>query len=270
MSQPGDEPLSQPGISAALHFVGVGWWIQVKIIATSAFDGVLQVVWPLFFATAAFLVYDQSSRPEALAYAALGASMMGVWSAIATTASNALQRERFAGTLELLVSSPTPFALTLVPITIAMASVGLYSMIATITWGWLVFGIPFHIASPLAFVVSVLLSIVSIAMVGFVLSVTVVRYRTAWALGNVLEYPGWLLCGFLVPLSVLPEPIARFAQLLPPTWAVQSIRAAAAGRSPWHDLAICAALGMVYALAATLLAGQMLRSARRHATLALT
>ncbi|WP_405392041.1 ABC transporter permease [Streptomyces sp. NBC_01102] len=255
---------------AVPRFLMVAWWIQIKIIATSAFDGFLQVVWPLFFATSAFLVYRVSPDPDVMVYAALGASMMGVWSAIATTASSALQRERFGGTLELMVSSPTPFALTLIPITGAMASLGLYSMGATLLWGWLVFDIPLHIASPVAFVACVLLSIISVSMVGFMLSVTVVRYRTAWALGNVLEYPGWLLCGFLVPLSMFPDWVAGISRVLPPTWAVQAIRESANGESPWVSLGICAALGLVYGIVAAVLSENILRSARRQATLSLT
>ena len=85
-----------------------------------------------------------------------------------------------------------------------MASLGLYSLVATLLWGWLLFGITVPVASPLLFVLSIVVSIFSIALLGFLLSVAVVRYRTAWAMGNLLEYPGWLLCGFLVPLTLFP------------------------------------------------------------------
>src|SRR5262249_19574299 len=147
------------------RFIAVGWWIQVKINMMSAFDSVLQVVWPLFFATSALLVYRAAGAGHAMVYAALGASMMGTWSSIATTASNALQRERSVGTLELLVSSPMPFGLTLVPVTAAMATFGLYSMAVTLLWGSLVFGVPLHVVDPVAFVVCVVCSTASVSMV---------------------------------------------------------------------------------------------------------
>jgi ABC-2 type transport system permease protein len=248
----------------------VTWWLQFKVIATSVFEGALQVIWPLFFATTAFLVFDAADDPEVLLYAGLGASMMGVWSTTATTASNVLQRERWLGTLELMVSTPTPFALTIVPITMAVATLGIYSMVATLLWGWLVFDIPLRIASVPAFTLSVVVSIGSMAMIGFLLSVAVVRYRTAWAIGNLLEYPGWLLCGFFVPLTVLPGWVTPISYALPPTWGVRAIREAAAGDSPWFSLGVCVALGVGYGVAATLLASTVLRSARRHATLSLT
>lgn len=248
----------------------IAWWLQVKMLAVSAFEGLLQVLWPLFFATTAFLVYRQSGDPQDLVYAGLGAAVMGTWSTIATTASGVLQRERWLGTLELLVASPTRFALILTPITTAMATLGLYSLVATLVWGRVLFGITVPIADPALFALSMLVSILALAMFGFLLSVSVVRYRTAWALGNMLEYPGWLLCGFLVPLALFPGWARWVSWALPPTWGMQAMREAAAGGSPWRDILVCVALGTAYAVVGALLSETVLRSARRHATLALT
>ncbi|HYG94878.1 MAG TPA: ABC transporter permease [Nocardioides sp.] len=248
----------------------VSWWVHLKMLAVDPFTGLLMVVWPLFFATAAFLVFRQSGDPDAMVYAGLGAAVMGTWSAVATSASSTLQRERWTGTLELLVSTPTPFAAVLVPITTAMACMGTYCMVGTLLWGWLVFGVEIPVADPLAFGVAVLTTIFSVAMVGFLLAVAVVRYRTAWAFGNLLEYPGWLLCGFLVPVGLLPDWAEWIANALPPTWGMAALRSAAAGGSPWGDIGICLALGLGYTLVAGLVAETVLRSARRHATLALS
>jgi ABC-2 type transport system permease protein len=253
-----------------LRMLGVAWWLHVKMLAVSAFDGFFQVIWPLFFATTAFMVYRQAGDPDVMVYAGLGAAVMGIWSVIATTASSLLQRERWLGTLELLVAAPTRFALILVPMTTAMASLGLYSMAATLLWGWLLFDITVPVADPLLFVLSIVASILSIALIGFLLSVAVVRYRTAWAMGNLLEYPGWLVCGFLVPLSLFPDWVGWLAHALPPTWGMQAIRASAAGGSPWIDVLMCLGLGIVYGLVGALLSETVLRSARRHAALALT
>ena len=248
----------------------ISYWLHLKVLAVSVFDGVFQVVWPLFFATTAFLVYRQSEDPGALVYAGLGSAVMGIWSVIATTASSLLQRERWHGTLELLVASPTRFALVLVPITTAMATLGLYSLVATLVWGRLLFGIKVPVADPLLFVLSIMASIFSISLIGFLLSVAVVRSRTAWAMGNLLEYPGWLVCGFLVPLTVFPDWVGWIAYALPPTWGMEAIRSSAAGGSPWLDVLMCLGLGLLYGLAGALLSERVLDSARRKATLSLT
>jgi ABC-2 type transport system permease protein len=250
--------------------LGIAYLLHVKMLAVSVFDGVFQVIWPLFFATTAFLIYRQVDDPRVMIYAGLGAAVMGIWSVVATTASSLLQRERWLGTLELLVAAPTRFALVLVPITTAMASLGLYSMVATLVWGRLLFGIKVPVHDPLLFVLAIVASILSIALIGFLLSVAVVRYRTAWAVGNLLEYPGWLICGFLVPLTTFPAWVTWIAYALPPTWGMRAIREAAAGGSPWRDVLICLALGLAYGVVGTLLSETVLRSARRHATLSLT
>ena len=252
------------------RLLAVTWWLQLKMIATSAFDGMLMVVWPLFFATAAFLLYRASGQAQAALYAGLGASVMGTWSAIATTASNVLQRERSQGTLELIVSTPTSFVLTLLPTTVAMATLGGYSLIATLLWGRFVFDIPLHVGDPAAFVLCTAVAVASVAMVGFLLSVAVVRYRTAWALGNLLEYPGWLVCGFLIPVNVLPWWVGWISAVLPPTWGMRAIRDVAVGAAPWADLGRCAGVAAGYAALGSLLSITVLRSARRHATLSLS
>jgi ABC-2 type transport system permease protein len=248
----------------------LGWLIQFKMLSRSAFDGLLGILWPIFFATIAFLMFRVGGSADALLYTALGASVMGIWSATSVAASSALQRERWFGTLELLVAAPVHFSLVLLPITIAMATIGVYSMAATLLWGRFLFGIDVTIVHPLEFVISVPATIVSIGMLGFLLSVTVVRYRTAWALGNALEYPVWLVCGFLVPLSLFPGWVRPISWILAPTWGVRAIRESALGGSPLPDLLVALALGAAYALIGVLLVETVLRSARARATLSLT
>jgi ABC-2 type transport system permease protein len=254
----------------SLRLLGVGYVLHLKMLSMSAFNGILGVVWPLFFATIAFFMFRTGRGDAALLYASLGASVMGIWSATSVAASSALQRERWHGTLELLVATPAPFALVLLPITIAMATIGIYSMVATLIWGRLLFGIAIRVVHPLLFALAVPATILSIGMLGFLLSVTVIRYRTAWALGNALEYPVWLVCGFLVPLSLFPGWVRPISWALAPTWGVRAIREAALGGSPLPDVVACAALGAGYALLGVLLVQTVLRSARRRATLSLT
>ena len=203
-------------------------------------------------------------------YAAIGAAAMGIWTSQTVSASTLVQRERWAGTLELVVAAPTRFSLVLLPITFAMATIGLYSVVATILWNWWLFDVRLQVENWPLFVLSILMATVTIALFGFLLSVTAVRYRTSWALGAALEYPGWLLCGFVVPLDLLPAAVLPLSWILAPTWAVEGMRASAAGESPWLDLAICGLVGLGYAALAAWLGVRLIDSARRDATLALT
>jgi ABC-2 type transport system permease protein len=263
-----------------LRLLAVAWWLQLKLRSRSAFDGILSVLWPIPFATSVFLMYGDRATGDGtaagpalvtagLVSAALGSAVMGVWSATSTTAGSLLQQERRQGTLELLVAAPRPFPLLVVPLTLSMATIGLYSLVGTLLWGRFVFGIPIPIAHPAGFALGVLATVVSIAMLGFLLAVCSVRYRAAWALGNAFEQPVWLVCGFLVPLALLPAWVRPISWVLAPTWGMAAVRDASASGPLLRDVGLCLALGLVYAGIGAVLSRRLLDSARRHASLAL-
>jgi ABC-2 type transport system permease protein len=254
----------------SLRLLAVGWLFHFKLLSRSAFEGFLAVLWPLFFATIAFFMFEAGAGPQSLVYASLGAAVMGVWTATSVPASAALQRQRWQGTLELLAAAPAPFALVLLPITIATATIGVYCIVATLLWGRLLFGIDLQVEQPAAFAVAIPATILSIGMLGFVQSVAFVRYRTAWAVGAALEYPVWLVCGFLVPLALLPDWVRPISWALAPTWGMNAVRESALGGSPWADVAMCLALGCIYALVGMVLLRFLLRAARARAALSLT
>jgi ABC-2 type transport system permease protein len=95
--------------------------------------------------------------------------------------------------------------------------------------------------------------------------------RHATAFSNLLEYPVWLATGLLVPLTLLPAWVGPISWVLAPTWGMEAIRdAALGGSSAWPELAMCAALGVVYLALGTVLLHNFERLARQRATLALT
>ena len=253
-----------------LRLLAVGWLYHMKMISRSPFEGFGQVLYPLFFATVAFFVFRAGEGPRTLVYASLGAAVMGMWSATSTTAGGAMQRERWHGTLELLVATPPHFALVLLPITLAMATVGIYCLGATLLYGSVLFGIELGIEHPLLFAVAVVGTVLSFAALGFLFAVTFVRFRAAWALGNLFEYPVWLIGGFLVPLALLPAWVPPISWVLAPTWGMNAIREAASGGSPANDLALCLGLGAVYVLAGIVVTNRVLDAARRRAALSLS
>ena len=253
----------------ALRLLGLGWVFHFKMLSQSAFDGLLGVLWPLFFATVAFFMFQAGAGGETLVYASFGAAVMGIWSATSTSAGSAMQRERWHGTLELLVAAPAHFALVLLPVTIAMSTIGLYSMVATLFWGRVAFGVDVPLDAPIAFGIALVATVVSVGALGFLLAVAFVRYRTAWALGNMLEYPVWLIGGFLVPLTLLPAWVRPISWALAPTWGVDAIREAALGGNPLPEILLCLALGGAYVAIGALVLETALRAARKDGSLAL-
>jgi len=255
---------------SALRFVGVTWLLQLKMIMRSPFDGVGNVLYPLFFATTAFFVFQAGHGPRTLIYAALGAAVMGMWSSVSTSAGSAMQRERWWGTLELLVVAPRHFSLVLFPSTLGLATVGIYNLAATLLWGRFAFGIHVPIAHWLLFCLSVGGTLLAFGGLGLLFAVSFVRFRAAWVLGNFFEYPVWLICGLLVPLALLPAWVQPISWVLAPTWGMNAIRQSALGGSPVNDLLICLGLGLAYVLIAVLVTDRVLGDARARGTLSLT
>jgi ABC-2 type transport system permease protein len=253
-----------------LRFVLVSWMLQFKMIMRSPFDGIGNVIYPLFFATTAFFVFQAGSSPRTLIYASLGAAVMGMWSSVSTSAGSAMQRERWWGTLELLVAAPRHFSLVLFPSTLGLATVGIYNLAATLLWGRFAFGIPLTIEHPLLFGLSIVGTVLAFAGLGLLFAVSFVRFRAAWVLGNFFEYPVWLICGFLVPLALLPSWVRPISWVLAPTWGMSAIRESALGGTPLGDLLLCLGLGAAYVGVAVPVTNRVLYDARARGTLSLT
>ena len=244
-----------------------GWFFQLKMQAQSGFMVLTALVQPLIFASIAMTDQQAGNRTLPLLYFALGAGIMGIWSTVVFGCGGVISWQRHQGMLEPLVMAPSPFVLVLLGVTLGTATVGLYSMGATLLWGWLVFGAHLHFAAPLLFVAAVVVTVVSLGLLGLVLGSSFVLYRNSNAISNMLEYPVWLITGLLVPLSLLPGWTHPLAYLLAPTWGVQALRAAAIGGDSAKPLMWCAVVSVAYLLLGVWLVRVVERRARQHATL---
>lgn len=253
-----------------LRLVAIGWLMHFKQLAKAPFEAGLTALWPIVNATLAYLMYRAGGNAQTLLYASIGSAVAGIWSVTTIAASGSIQQQRWLSTLELLVIAPVDFALVLLPICIAITSMGLYALVTTLLWGRIVFGIPLPLVHPLAFAVAVPVTILSVGVLGFMLSTILVRYRTAWALGNSFEYPVWLVCGLLFPLAVLPSWSRPISWALAPTWGLRALIESAEGGHPWTAIGLCCALAAVYLAAGIVLVDRVLDAARRDATLALS
>ena len=251
--------------------VWLGLVFHFKHLTRSAFDVMVTTIWPLVYASLAYFMFRAGSEPESLLVASLGATMMGIWSVTTVGAADAIQRQRWAGVLELLVAAPRPFWAILLPITIATSSIGMYSLVSTLLWGRFLFGIPLTFDDPLLFALAIPPTIVSIGLLGFVMASVIVRFRAGWAIGNMFEYPVWIVSGLLIPVALLPGWAEPVSWLLAPTWGMRALSDAAfVGGSPLFDIAMCLLLSGAYAVLGALLLRRFLESARRTATLSLT
>jgi ABC-2 type transport system permease protein len=254
-----------------LRVIRSGFVMNLKMLGTSSFFLLTSTVQPVIFATIAYYMFLSGGRPGTLLYAALGAGMMGVWSTTLFGSGGMIQWQRWQGTLELSIASPAPFLFVLLPMTLASATIGLYSLTGTLLWGRLLFGVPFEIAHPLLFLAAVPATVIGLGLLGLVMASTFILWRNANALSNLLEYPIWLVTGLLVPISLLPGWVAPLAWVLAPTWGVRAIRdSALGGGEPLAAIGMCLALGGAYLVIGSLTVRYFENLARDRATLSLT
>ena len=254
----------------ALRLFWVSWLFNLKGLTLSGFFLLISVLQPLIFATIAFYMWRAGARPGTLLYVALGAGLMGMWSSTLFGSGGSIQWMRWQGTLEVVIAAPAPFLLALVPLTMATASVGLYSVLATLLWGRILFDVPLELEHPLLFVLSLPATVAGLGLLGLVMASTFVLYRHANAFSNLLEYPIWLVTGLLVPVSLLPGWVEPLSWVLAPTWGVRAIRESALGGDPLVAIAMCGVLSLAYLAIGALTLANFERLARSRATLSLT
>ncbi len=254
---------------STLRLLLVGWLFHVKSLTMSGFFLLTSAVQPVIFATMAFLMFRAGSREGTLLYVSLGSGLMGIWSSTLFGSGGAIQWQRWQGTLEVAIAAPTPFVLVLIPMTLATATIGLYSMCATLLWGKVFFHVPFHIVHPGLFALAIPATILGLGMLGLVLASTFVLYRNANAMSNLLEYPVWLVTGLLTSISLLPGWVHPISWVLAPTWGVRAVREAAIGGHPLQAIGMCVALAAVYFVIGSYFIRYFERLARERATLSL-
>ncbi|GGT43329.1 ABC transporter permease [Streptomyces chromofuscus] len=246
------------------------WRLEVRQLVRSRIYLFTSVLLPLIFASIAHYMFHGSERDGGQLIIALSAGLMGMWSATIMGAGSAITRLRYLHVLEPLVASPTPTFLFVLPFAVATASLGLYSLVATLLWSTLLFDMPLEVADPGMFMVAVPVAIIALGLVGLMLSSIFILYPTAQSLANLLEYPVWMVSGILVPVSSLPEPVRFVSRLLPSTWGIEAVLDSATGAAgAGKALALCLLLSAACVILTLLLLRRFEWLARSSGTLSL-
>jgi ABC-2 type transport system permease protein len=253
-----------------LRLIYSGFWMNLKILGTSAWFLLMAVIQPIIFATIAYYMFRSGGRSGTLLYASLGAGMMGVWSSTLFGSGGMIQWQRWQGTLELGAAAPPSMAVIYLPFSLANSFTGMYALVATLLWGRLLFSVPLHFAHPWLFLVSLPATVAALGLMGLVLASTFILYRHANALSNLLEYPVWIASGLIFSTSLLPGWTRPISWSLPPYWGVLAIRHAALGGDAWWPLAMVSVLGLACLAIGFFMFRVFEHFARARATLSLT
>ena len=237
---------------------------------TDAFVVFSIIVQPMIIAIIALWILRERGGDYAI-FVVVGSGMTGLWSGLLFISGNSVTEERWVGTLENLVASPTPMQVVVLGKNLANVIQSLLSMVASyILVAWM-FQLDVHIAQPLLFSVSLLFTVFAFICFGLIMASFFIISPAVQNFQNGLEFPVYILCGFLFPIALLPGWTTPISYLLTPYWAAQALHTTASGTAslnslllPWGMMLL---FSLLYLLASLRLFRFVLRKARVDATL---
>jgi len=230
---------------------------------------------PVLFMIGFALAYQISGQQQvdgfdSTGFLVIGMLGTGAWSSTVWGSGNAIESEVYTGTLSAVVAAPGRLSAVISGHGIASMLFGLPALGASIVTG-LLLGADFKISDPLAALVSLMFVYGCSLCIGLAFGGLFVLSRQSNALSNFLQTPIYLLAGFFVPVSALPEWLQKVSALLPISHAVSALRATTLGGASLgdvsSDLGAAALTSAVFLIAGVWSLRYLDQVVRRRATL---
>jgi len=228
------------------------------------------VIQPILVATLALFMLKDTAQNAAM-YVVVGSGLTGLWSSLLFISGNSINTERWQGTLETLVGMPTPFEVVVFGKNLANVTQSLLSMTGAYLLAAIFFGYSLNIDQPLMFVISMLLSVFAFVSFGLTIAPVFVMYREVQQWQNAMEFPVYILAGFLFPILLLPGWTTPISYLLPPYWAAVALHGTSTANAPIQQTLFAWGMMILFSLIDLFIASRlfkvMLHKARVDAVL---
>lgn len=202
---------------------------RLQIMDTFILFGIF--IQPLLIATLAMWML-QGKGAEAAIFVVVGSGMTGLWSSLLFVSGNSINDERWEGTLESLIGVPTPLDVILLGKNFTNVLQSLISMIASYLFVALIFGYPLHLTQPLLFCISIIFTVIAFICFGLILAPIFLLSPGVGRFQNAMEFPIYILSGFLFPIALLPGWTTPVSYLLPTFWAAKALHGTSSGNDP--------------------------------------
>ena len=210
---------------------------------------------------------------DAALFVVVGSGLTGLWSSLLFISGNSINVERWIGTLESLVAIPTPFEVVVFGKNLANVIQSLLSMLLGYLVAVLFFGYSLNIQQPLLFVASVFFTIIGFISFGLIIAPIFVMNPGVQAWQNGLEFPVYVLCGFMFPIALLPGWTTPVSYLLPPYWAAVALHGTSTGGASFNQTLFAWGMIVLFSIVDLVVGSRlfklMLYKARADATLGL-
>jgi ABC-2 type transport system permease protein len=242
----------------SLRVVLLSFEVQLRQNLTDGFVLFGILVQPLLVAFMALWMLKDKGPDHAI-FVVIGSGLTGLWTTLLFDGGNSITGERWNGTLEPLVGSPSSMRLIVFGKVLASITQSLLSMVGCYTLISLIMGFPLTIQRPGLFVGSVILTVLALVCFGLIMASLFILIRDIGRMINTLEFPVYILCGFLFPIALLPGWTTPISYLLSPYWAAQALHGAASGTLSVNQILVAWAMMIAFSLAYVLLSDGLYR-----------
>jgi ABC-2 type transport system permease protein len=262
--------ITNPGIRSNLRVVAAAFEMQIKQAATDLFIIFAVLIQPMIIAILALWMLKDKGSEYAI-FVVVGSGMTGIWSSLLFACGNSITHERWIGTLESIAGVPTHLSVIIFGKNLANVVQSLSSMVMSYTLAALLFQYPLRIDQPLLFVISLAFMVVSFVSFGLVIAPIFIINPSVQSWQNALEFPVYILSGFLFPILLLPNWTTPLSYVLAPYWAARALHGASSGAATQAEIflswGMMLVLAVIYLVISRELFRIMLRKARVDATL---
>lgn len=235
------EPVAEAGASAPdLRLVAATIRAFLLRYASNPVLLIRAPITPVLFMIGFYLAYQISGQQtvdgfDSTGFLVIGMIGTGAWSSTVWGAGSAIDSEVYTGTISAVVAAPGRLSAVITGHGIASMLFGLPALLASAITG-LLLGADFDIADPLAALVCLVAVYACCLCIGLAFGGLFVLSRQSNALSNFLQTPIYLLAGFFVPVSALPQWLQSVSALLPISHAVTALRATTLGGADLGDV----------------------------------
>lgn len=201
-------------------------WLELKIFLREPMGAVGTIVFPVLV----FVIFGRAAGPSLptspiaalqVSVPVLGALLIAISAVLSLVTIIAVYRE--GGILKRLRATPLRPQTILSAHVVVKLGLTAVTTLALILAGKRFYPMPAD-APLLAFLLAVLISMLSILSIGFVIASIVPTARFAQPIGAVILYPMIGLSGIFVPLDALPPLLQTIARFVPLTYAVSLLQ----------------------------------------------
>ncbi len=229
----------------------------------------LTVVTAPFFAVILLSVTEHGGRADLAPYALLAPAVMTSIGMAVMEAGETISRDRSAGVLEAVLTTPAPLAAVLSGRVAAITAVSLVGIAECWLVGAIGFGVVVAVEHPLVFALTLVATAAGTAATGVLIAAVFVVGRNVRSFQNSVTFPLYLLGGAMVPVSLLPSGFEAVSRLFFLSWATDLLRDSLAPGPVaefWPRLGAVLALTAVTSAAGFWLAHRLVRRVRRNGT----